>query len=161
MDFELIEREKIILIGMSIELTTSQIENYGIIRKHWMNFNSILKKTKYNSKSNWTKYGVTLKIDGKYMYMAAIPYNENCQDFETINIHEGLFARFQHIGSMEKIKSTVYDIYKRIIPEKQLHIDNERSILHYELYDYRFQWNNANSIIEIYLPIILYKNINT
>jgi len=154
MDFELIKREKIILKGMSIELTTSQIENYGIIRKHWMNFNSILKSAKYNSKSNWTKYGITFKIDGKYFYMSAIPCNECYQDFKNIDISEGLFARFQHNGSMEKIKTTVYDIYKRIIPEKQLHVDSERSILHFELYDYRFQWNKDNSIIDIYLPVI-------
>jgi len=102
MDFELIKKEKIILIGMSIELTTSQIENYRIIRKHWMNFNSILKSAKYNSKSNWTKYGLTFKIDGKYFYKSAIPYNKSYQDFNTIDIPEGLYARFQHNGNMEK-----------------------------------------------------------
>jgi predicted transcriptional regulator YdeE len=153
MDFELIKKEKITLAGIPIELTISQTENYRLIRKHWINFNSKLRSSKYISKSDWTKYGVTCKSGDKFFYMPAIPYTGTFMDFKNIDIPEGLFARFQHTGSMEKIKSTVYDIYKRVIPEKLFQVDNERYILHYELYDYRFQWNKENSIIDIYLPI--------
>jgi len=97
MDFELIKNERNILSGMSIELTTSQNENYGLIRKQWISFNSHLKSQPYNSQNNWVKYGITYKVDGKYLYMTAVPYNEHYVDFETIDIQGGLFARFQHI----------------------------------------------------------------
>lgn len=124
-----------------------------------MNFNAILKTTPYKAKSNWRKYGITLKIDGKYFYMSAIPYDKSFQNFETITISEGISARFIHMGSMEKIKTTVHTIYKLIVPEKQLQLDSERKILHYELYDNRFHWNKDNSIIEIYLPLLDYQMI--
>lgn len=154
MNFELQKKERINLVGLSTELTTSQIQNYDIIRNHWIKFNSLLKSDKQRVKGNWVKYGVTYKNKDKYLYMAAIPVDEVDSGFEAIEISEGLFARFEHTGNMAKIKTTIYDIYKRIIPEKQLQINDKRHILHYELYDFRFRWNKSNSIIDIYLPVI-------
>ena len=56
---------------------------------------------------------------------------------------------------MENIKKTFFEIYKVILPKSNLKIEDQTTtgFIHFEKYDYRFQWNNPNSIIDIYLPI--------
>jgi len=57
-----------------------------------------------------------------------------------------------HAGSMDKI----YDTYRRIYQDILLnsnYVLMQSDFLHFEKYDYRFHWNNENSIIEIWIPI--------
>ena len=62
---------------------------------------------------------------------------------------------FTHKGKMENIKETIYHIYKVIIPKTNLKIEDPKKIgfLHFEKYDYRFNWNKPTSEIDIYLPV--------
>jgi len=153
-DTEILEKENFKVCGLSTELKKSQKENYVVIREHWKYFNKELQQRKITGGRNWIKYGITIKKGDIYFYMTAIPFSTDINEFETIEIQAGSFAKFQHIGSMDLIKNTVYDIYKKHIPKSKLIIDKKRTIIHYEYYDYRFKWNKNNSVFDIFVPII-------
>jgi predicted transcriptional regulator YdeE len=153
LEFNLTTVNGLSVCGLKTELSTSQKENYNIIRKHWKKFNNALRNRKLTQGANWKKYGISQKLNDRYFYLSAIPMDIKISGFENIEIEKGTFAHFQHIGSMELISETIYNIYKRIIPESFLNIDKERTLLHYEYYDYRFHWNKSDSIIDIYVPV--------
>ncbi len=157
MNFEIVTKKSFKVCGLEVELTTSQQENYRIIRKHWQNFNNELRLKKIKSGKNWQKFGITTKKNNQYSYLSAIPSNSDVLGFKTFNISQGKFACFCHIGSMELMKSTFHKIYKEVIPMSDIKIDEKRFFLHYEQYDYRFHWNKTDSVIEIFVPIV-YEN---
>lgn len=140
--------------GLCTELTTSQNTNHQIIAKHWQKFNQILKSKKIKLGTNWVKYGITKKIGENYYYMVAIPSDVKIEGFDTEIISANEYVCFQHVGAMGNIKSTINQIYKTIIPASNFNINKNRILIHYERYDYRFNWNKPNSVIDIYVPII-------
>ena len=85
--------------------------------------------------------------------MAAIPFIPGHKKFQTLTLNKGNYARFLFVGNMELIKSTIRNIYKEILPNSDLEVDSERTLIHYEYYDYRFRWNNSNSEIDILIPV--------
>ncbi|MCJ8311454.1 MAG: GyrI-like domain-containing protein [Pseudomonadales bacterium] len=85
--------------------------------------------------------------------MAAISSDIKIDGFENESIHSGNYVCFQHKGSMALIKSTIYQIYKQFIPLSDFVINTNRTLIHYERYDYRFNWNKTNSVIDIFVPI--------
>lgn len=144
--------------GLVTELTNSQSVNFKIIQKHWRTFNEKLKKYKLNQKDgNWVKYGITFKIEEKYFYLTAIPTNNLLfpDHFTSLEIPKGEYEIFTHKGKIENIKQTIFEIYKVTLPKSNLKIENhtKTGFIHFEKYDNRFQWNNSNSIIDIYLPL--------
>jgi predicted transcriptional regulator YdeE len=144
--------------GLVVELTNSQTKNFGIIQKHWKDFNYQLKKYGLNQNGgNWEKYGITFKTNGKYYYLSSIPTeNQVIPDhFTCLEIPKGDYEIFTHKGKMENIRHTIFEIYKIILPKSNLKIEEQTKagFFHFEKYDYRFQWDNANSIIDIYLPL--------
>jgi predicted transcriptional regulator YdeE len=153
MNYEIVTKEGFRVCGLNTELTTSQNENYKIIRGHWQKFNNELKVRKVKSEKDWVKYGITKKIEGKYLYITAIPFDIGIKDFEVEEINGGKFICFRHTGRMELIKSTIHRIYRQIIPASDFNVDGKRTMVHYEQYDYRFSWNKSESIIDIYVPI--------
>jgi predicted transcriptional regulator YdeE len=70
-------------------------------------------------------------------------------------IPKGEYEIFTHTGKIENIKQTIYNIYKNILPNSNLTIEDYSKIgfVHFEKYDYRFCWDKPNSEIDIYLPI--------
>ena len=150
--------QNILTCGLVTELTKSQTDNFEIIQKHWRIFNRELKILKLNqNRGNWTKYGITYKIDEKYFYLTAVPTDNNIfpDYFTSKEIPKGEYAVFSHIGEMKNIKQTIYEIYKVFLPNSTLVIENhtKAEFLHFERYDFRFQWNKPTSIIDIYLPV--------
>ncbi|TRX38887.1 GyrI-like domain-containing protein [Flavobacterium sp. ZT3R18] len=144
--------------GLVTELTNSQTANFKIIQKHWKTFNEQLKKYKLNqNRGNWDKFGITYKTDEKYYYLTAIPAINQVfpSHFTGLEMPKGDYEIFTHKGKMENIKQTLFEIYKVILPKSNLKIeDNTKTgFIHFEKYDYRFQWNKATSIIDIYLPL--------
>jgi predicted transcriptional regulator YdeE len=144
--------------GLVTELTNSQTDNFEIIQKHWKTFNEELKKYNINQNSgNWVKYGITFKTDEKYFYLTAIPTNNLLfpDNFTSLEIPKGEYEIFTHKGKMENIKQTIFEIYKVILPKSNLKIEDHTKVgfIHFEKYDYRFQWNKSTSIIDIYLPL--------
>ena len=111
MEFEIVPKNAIDVYGLQTELTTSQKQNYRIIREHWQNFNNELRIRKLNSDENWQKFGITTKVDGKYFYLSAIPAGMEISDFENFKITGGNFACFHHKGSLELIKSVCSLLY--------------------------------------------------
>jgi len=153
MDFEIVAMENFHVCGLSVRLSSSQNNNFTIIRNHWQRFNNELRSRRIAGRKNWKKFSITYQKDDGYFYMAAIPETPTQTGFEKLHISKGHFAQFQHTGSMELIKATIYNIYKEIIPNSDIIIDKERKVLHYEYYDHRFRWNSSNSIIDIFVPI--------
>lgn len=144
--------------GLVTELTKSQTDNFEIIQKHWTDFNEELKKSRLNQNGgNWTKYGITYKSSEKYYYLTAIPIINNLfpDHFTCFEIPKGEYQIFTHKGKMENIKKTIFEIYKVILPQSNMKIEDhaKTGFLHFEKYDYRFQWNKPASIIDIYFPI--------
>ena len=138
---------------MAVELTTSQRENSKIISQHWRKFNRHLRNQKLWQGKGWVKYGITKKIEDKYFYIVAIESNVTIPSLEKGTINTGEYIRFQHVGSLERIKITISDIYRKVIPAQNIKINSNRALVHYERYDYRFNWNKPNSIIDIYVPV--------
>ena len=132
--------------GLQTELTKSQDENFIIIQNHWYRFNNELKKHNLSQNGvNWEKYGITYKKDERYFYLTTIQKV----------IPKGQYEVFTHKGEMKNIKTTVYDIYKNILPNSNLQIElaSKTGFIHFEKYDFRFQWNKPNSVIDIYIPL--------
>ena len=150
MEFELVNKENIEVSGLPVKITKSQKENFRIMTNQWKKFNKELRLVRTGNIKNWEKYGITYKKNGVYFYMPSVSSNSS---FEKMIIIGGKYALFIHRGDIKFLKTTIYNIYKKIIPQNNLSLDPERIILHYEKYDYRFSWNRSDSIIEIYLPI--------
>lgn len=144
--------------GLVTELTKSQTDNFEIILKQWKAFNEELKRLKINKNGgNWVKYGITFKKGDKYFYLTAVPTNNSSipDHFSSVEILKGDYEVFTHKGKMENIKQTIYEIYKVILPKSNLKIENHKKtgFIHFEKYDFQFQWNKPHSVIEIYLPL--------
>lgn len=144
--------------GLHIELTKWQDQNFVLIQNHWFRFNKELKNYQLNqSKGNWVKYGITYKVGERYFYLTCIPAAGLLfpDHFMQMVIPKGRYEVFTHMGDMKNIKATVYDIYKNILPNSNLQIEQASKIgfIHFEKYDFRFQWNKPNSVIDIYLPL--------
>ena len=152
MNYEITNIESLSCSGLATQLTTSQDKNFDIIRKHWQKFNQLLKINGINQGKEWTKYGITQKVEGKYFYITAIPFNDAINDFAKVSIHSGSYCRFTHRGNMRLIKSTILKIYKQILPESELILNKNRELIHYEQYDHKFNWNSSDSVINIYVP---------
>jgi hypothetical protein len=54
---------------------------------------------------------------------------------------------------MRLLKSTVNNIYKKVNPESDFNIDENRTAIHYEEYDHRFLWNKPSSLVSTYVPV--------
>tara|TARA_R110002126_G_scaffold290897_3_gene449404 strand:+ start:15789 stop:16070 length:282 start_codon:yes stop_codon:yes gene_type:complete len=89
--------------------------------------------------------------------LTTIPLNDLTfpDNFKHLEIPKGEYEIFSHKGKMEDINNTLFEIYKVILPKSNLKIEDQAKtgFIHFEKYDYRFKWNNPNSIIDIYLPI--------
>jgi predicted transcriptional regulator YdeE len=144
------------LCGLSINITKSQDKNYEIINNLWKEFNKKLKISNLPRKlgGNWVKYGMAYKSGDIYKYFCGIPVEDNYINsfFEEKNIINGNYVVFQHKGAMNQLKETINEIYKQIIPNEILTL-NQTEYFHFEFYNHKFKWNNYESIIEIYVPI--------
>lgn len=153
MDYKLISIQSVHVSGLKTKLTSSQKSNYSIIRDHWKKFNHSLRQKNFSLGKNWEKFGIALKENGGYFYLAGIPGTQIVNGFETFDIPAGKYVCFEHIGILDRLPATIYHIYKRIIPDSSLNIDKTRNFIHYEHYTRKFDWNSEKSIVTIYLPL--------
>lgn len=115
--------------------------------------NTLLRINGIKFNSEWEKFGITIKTDNRYFYQCAF-HSESCiPQFEHAHIPAGSYAKFIHTGQLYSLSKTINQIYKTIIPSSPLDIDLNRSVIHYERYDSRFNWKHQNSIIEIYVQL--------
>ncbi|MDA0278898.1 MAG: effector binding domain-containing protein [Proteobacteria bacterium] len=73
MNYEIVTKKSCKVIGLQVELTTSQNENHRIIASHWKRFNRELRIKEIRFDGSWLKYGITKKSNNQYMYLTAIP----------------------------------------------------------------------------------------
>ncbi len=158
--FQVVEIDSIQTIGISTPLTKSQHDNFGIISRLWKRFNAEIHKIRNrpSSMGDWKKFGITYAQNDEYFYLAAIPHMDNMLaplDMIRKDIAQGQYAHFTHVGRMSHLKSTIYTIYKKVLPERNLTPEpqGKADVIHFEKYDNRFHWNRPDSIIEIYVPI--------
>jgi len=153
MKYEIKYIPKISVCYFETQLTTSHQKNSSIISDHWKKFNSLLRLNEIKFDSEWQKFGITIKINNQYYYQCAFPSKNHIPQFKHSNIPAENFAKFNHAGPLYSLSKTINQIYKQIIPRSPLDIDLNRSLIHYERYDSKFNWNNQNSIIEIFVPL--------
>ena len=147
-------------VGLATALTRSHTKNFGIISNLWKRFNAQIHNigNRPEPESNWVKFGITYALDNEYRYLAAIQYLDNMRVPKTMTkkvIAPGQYACFTHRGKLTRLKSTVNNIYKRILPAKNITPEPlyKAGLIQFEKYDNRFHWNRSDSIIEIYVPI--------
>lgn len=146
------------LVGIASEITNSQSENSRIISNLWKKFNREIHKIKNrkSSENNWVKYGITYLVDNSYHYFAGILFQEEMilpSSMIKRDILDGEYFSFLHKGKIDNITSTYFSIYKKILPENGYIYETPKNnvIVHFEKYDSRFNWNNADSILEVYI----------
>lgn len=141
------------LIGLEVEVPNSKIESIKVTKSFWKKFNLLLKNEKLNQNSgNWVKYAFMKRIENSLYYFISIPKINSFPDsFKHRLITTNKYLVVEHIGSIDNILNTYDIIYKEIIP-KNNYILNQKDFLHFEKYDYHFNWSQ-NSIIEIWIPI--------
>ena len=153
MKYKIINVPKINVCYFETQLTTSHQKNFSIIQGHWKKFNTRLRINKIKFDSEWEKFGITTKTNNLYFYQCAFYSESRIPQFEYAHIPAGSFAKFTHTGPLYSLSKTINQIYKEIIPSSPLNINFNRSVIHYERYDSRFNWNNQNSIIDIFVPL--------
>jgi predicted transcriptional regulator YdeE len=153
MKYKIINAPPINVCYFETQLTTSHQKNYPIIQSHWKKFNTLLRINGIKFDSEWEKLGITIKANNQYFYQCAFHSENHISQFKYASIPAGNFAKFNHAGPLYLLSKTINQIYKKIIPGSLLDIDFNRLLIHYERYDSKFNWNNQNSIIEIYVPL--------
>jgi len=154
MEYVVLTIHQISVCYYQTELTRSHNQNFLIIRQHWNEFNNRLRTNKVKLGLNWEKYAITKKRNDRYFYQCAFPSTTEIPQFKFTIIPGGHYVKFDHKGSMKMIKSTINEIYNNVIPRSHTEIDINRSLIHFERYDSRFNWNGKDSVIELYVPIM-------
>lgn len=153
MKYTIQELESFSVVGREIELTHSQKTNVQISTKFWQTFNMSLKRSKLSQSENWVKYAFMERRNGQLFYYCAIPKKDIIPEgFILKEMKAQRYLVVEHIGPMSKIYRTYGEIYQEILPNMDYKPFQE-SFIHFEKYDYRFHWNQGNSIIEIWVPI--------
>jgi len=159
--FQFVEIDLIPAVGLSTTLTTSQHENFVVISSLWKRFNVDIHKigNRPPSSRDWEKYGITYSQNHEYCYLAGIRYRNSMlvpSHMIRKDITPGRYACIAHRGKLSYLKSTIYAIYKKILPERNIkpRFEKKTGLIQFEKYDNRFHWDKPDSLIEIYVPII-------
>ena len=152
MNYRITELNSFKIIGKKYELTMSLMKNKGLAKKHWWDFNQNLKMYNIQLGKNWSKYAITERLDDRIYYFIAIPYNEYVpSNFIVCEIIKSHYLTYEHKGNIDLLSNSINYVFKEIIPKNN--IIRKNSFAYFEKYDYRFKWNNENSIIDINVPI--------
>lgn len=154
MDYKLLRMPRFSIIGQETKITSSHAQNFEICRRFWHAFNTRLKKEHLSQHGHWVKYAFMYKHGNDYMYCCGIPGQQPVPaGFIQKDIGAQQYAVFQHVGRMDSIYATYNTIYRTALPASGC-TPNRDSFLHFEKYDHRFHWSRADSIIEIWVPVI-------
>lgn len=153
MKYTIREMEALSLIGQEIQLTKSKSQNIKICTQFWQQFNTNLKKAYLFQSGNWVKYAFMEKRGEQLFYFCAIPRKVVVPDgFLMKEIPSQQYLVVEHIGAMDNIYDTYGKLYQELLPGTGYTL-RKKDFLHFERYDYKFQWNRSNSVIEIWVPI--------
>lgn len=142
--------------GLSVAITRSHAQNAVICQKFWRTFNAALAASRLGQKGDWRKFAITYLCEGSHRYFCGIPDDpgrEFPQNFETFLVPATNYLEFDHVWSMAGLGCTLSAIYRQILPELGVRPAHD-DLFHFEKYDQRFHWSRADSVIEIWLPIL-------
>ena len=143
------------LCGLSVLITKSQSVNAGICERFWKVFNQALTANQMAQGMHWQKYAITYNNDKDYRYFCGIPESLIIPNsFQIMAVPARHYLVFEHRGPTRGIATTLSEIYRNFLPNSQ-HKHERSKFFHFEKYDHRFRWNQAESLIEIWLPISL------
>lgn len=146
--------DDIFVVGEACPLTNNLTVNTKRSIQFWQQFNKKLKINHLIQGMNFEKYAITYRRNNQLYYSCCVPSNGNYpKGFEIYRIPAGDYAIFEHAGPMHKIKDTIRLIFEKYIPEAQLQKRNHE-IIYYEKYTQKFNFDDEQSIVEIYVPIV-------
>lgn len=158
---EIKELEIIHVLGLSSLIS----DNYNLIGQLWERF-----EVRQHEVSNpvdskigiGISYGIqssnsdSQKPDYLYFHLVGIPVSEIGEVPEGMtwkNVPAGLYAKFTHKGSLQNLSETYAFIFNQWLPESGYTYDPSK--VDFELYDDRFDMEDAESEFDIYVPIVL------
>lgn len=149
------------VLGLVAPITKSHQTNAKIIRRLWQKLNRRLHEVKNRPQNSdeWQKWGIAFRKKGYLFYCAGIPCAREMtvpDGFEIIHVDSFEYARFDHVGPLFRLKTTLNYIFKKgvlSIPYKTF-IKHPSGLVYLERYDNRFHWNGDNSVVEILVPIV-------
>ncbi|MDU5335212.1 GyrI-like domain-containing protein [Enterococcus sp.] len=156
MKYELKELPAFSVIGLEQILTNQKSQNLKRCLSFWPAFNRQLKMNRLTQqKGNWTKFAFMERRAGQLYYYCGIPRPASVPaNFLVKEIPAGSYLVVEHRGSMDRIYATYEEVYQELVPKLGLSL-KQTSFLHFEKYGKKFHWNRENSVIEIWVPIIV------
>ncbi len=164
MNYKIVEREKMILLGM--ECTTSLRENKAenTLPKLWSVFSENVDRIK-NRINDREYFGVcgeireldpSIKMDDdmKFKYLAGVEVGsveDIPEGMKTIEIPKQRYIVYTHRGELDKLEATYKAIYSKWLPNTEFELSKAYD---FEFYDERFTGPvEADSELDIYIPI--------
>src|SRR5690606_24945254 len=103
----------------------------------------------------WTTYGVCCNTDeaGSFEYICGVEvsdFSDIPEELSSIRIPARRYAVFTHRGHISTIRSTVYTIWNKSLPESGLEVADAPD---FERYDERFDAESGSGAVEIWIPI--------
>lgn len=154
--YELKELPAFSVLGLEQVLTNQKSQNLERCLSFWTVFNRQLKMNRLTQqKGNWTKFAFMERRDGQLYYYCAIPHQNSVPaNFLVKEVPAGSYLVVEHQGAMDQIYDTYEEVYQELVPKLSLSL-KQTSFLHFEKYGEKFHWNRENSVIEIWVPIIV------
>jgi predicted transcriptional regulator YdeE len=160
-----IQYPEIKIIGIKLDIEKILLPKYSDCRILWPHFNALLPQiTNRVKKTDWRKYGVTFYSHeiGTKFYLACVEVSDF--DFIPSGMIKQIIPKFNysifiHNGTLDKLADTYKNLFQKFAQNHQncLNTDlmalNYHSLIHFEKYDKKFQWN-SRSEIDICFPII-------
>lgn len=156
MKYELKELPAFSVLGLEQVLTNQKSQNLERCLSFWTVFNRQLKMNRLTQqKGNWTKFAFMERRDGQLYYYCGIPRPTYVPaNFLVKEVPAGSYLVVEHQGAMYQIYDTYEEVYQELVPKLGLSL-KQTSFLHFEKYGEKFHWNRENSVIEIWIPIIV------
>jgi AraC family transcriptional regulator len=103
----------------------------------------------------WTTYGVCCNSDdaGSFEYICGVEvsdFSDLPEELSRIRVPAQRYAVFSHRGHISTIRSTVYTIWNKWLPESGLAVSD---VPDFERYDDRFDPKSGSGVVEIWIPI--------
>jgi AraC family transcriptional regulator len=103
----------------------------------------------------WTTYGVCCNTDdaGSFEYICGVEvsdFSDLPEELSRIRLPAQRYAVFSHRGHISTIRSTVYTIWNKWLPESGLAVADAPD---FERYDDRFDPKSGSGVVEIWIPM--------
>lgn len=154
-NYEVCFIDDIFVLTKSKKLTTSLVENEKIATSFWRSFQQDIKTYHLTQGMEFVKYGITHREDEQLHYICGIPSKENYPiTFRLYHIPRGHYLKYIHRGDMKHLSESIRILFEDILPSSKL-TRKIGTIQYYEKYTSDFHFNREDSIIELYVPILI------